>query len=157
MPNIIISNQKKIEVIEKVCHFFEAYYPEEWEWLKGEMKKLRQVSRSGYSDPQGRFTYVGVKVPTILVMAVQRILPEFGKDMGDLALLTKVCKDMDAHVPIHKDRQSLLIPASQWDKIYGAKSNVETPHDVEETEEGPDPQSSRDTASPEGADYRAEG
>jgi hypothetical protein len=142
--NIIIKNKSKIEVIEEVCRFFESHYPEEWEWMRTEMKKLRSVSRAGYSDPQGRYTHVSMKVPSVLFLSVQHILPDFGKSAEDIALITKVCKEMDAHVPISKERPSLLIPSHKWEEIYGDK-NAETPQD-------PDPQEDRPTATVEGSD-----
>lgn len=71
------------------------------------MKQIRQISTSGYRTSHGD-VHVAVKVPTMLFMACQYVMPDWGYDSDDLAQLTRLCGDYDGHVP-HK-RNSLLLP-----------------------------------------------
>lgn len=109
-PHVCVKGKAKLEVIDEVIKFFESRYPDYLEFCKQEIKKLKTVSRAGYYDQQGRYTHVSMKVPTLLFMAIQYILPDFGKTADDIALLTNRIKDLDAHIPMHKERVSLLVP-----------------------------------------------
>ena len=116
-PQILIHNRSKLEVIEEVARFFESHYPDYYQFCLDEIKKLRSVSRTGYTDPQGRYTHVSMKVPTLLFMAVQHILPEFGKDSDDIALLTKTLKQLDAHIPL-RPGHSLFIDKELYKSLH---------------------------------------
>lgn len=101
--DIYVKNAGKVNTILQVAKFFETHYPEEFkDWVE-DSKRLRTVSRSGFHDSQGNYTYVSMKVPTILYLACQWVMPGFGKDSDDVALLTRTLQELDGHAP-HKSR-----------------------------------------------------
>lgn len=101
--DIYIKNAGKTSTILQIAKWFEDNYPEDFaEWV-ADSKRLRHMSRSGYSDSKGNYTYVSMKVPTVLYLACQWIMPDFGKDSDDIALLTRTLKELDGHVP-HKSK-----------------------------------------------------
>ena len=115
---ILIRNKSKLEVIDETINALESLYPDYLTYCKQEITKLRQVSKPGFCDEKGREVRVTMKIPTILFMFLQQVIPDFGKTADDIALLTNRIKELDAHIPLHTDRTSLLVP-----KVFKARIN----------------------------------
>ena len=83
-----------------VAKAYVAIYPRKARWIRAQIKKLGEVSTSGYRA-RGHDVEVTVRVPTELWLFVQSLVPEFGKDSKDVEVLQRVWKDF----AVGKDRR----------------------------------------------------
>ena len=95
MPHIFIKKQGTEATLHEIVNWFQVNHPD-WvsEW-KREMLQLKKVSKATYKDEQGRESYVRFKVPSMLLLSIQHVMPGFGKDSDDIALMTRVLRDFD--------------------------------------------------------------
>lgn len=105
---IVMRGAGREKALVEIAQFFETHCPAEYkQWVK-EMLQLKKMSRASYTDKQGRETLVTMKVPTKLFMACQRVMPDFGQDSDDIALLTKVLRDLSGNAEYRC--KGLLLP-----------------------------------------------
>lgn len=143
MPGIIIKRQSKLDIIEQVARFFEAHFPDYYQFCLREIPKLRQISTAGYTDANGNYTYVHMKLPSVMWLSLQYIMrgmgyDDFGRTPEDVQLVTKCWKNLDAHVPMEREKVSLHIPKDVYNRIYkGIAADVENQEADQEEEEAP--------------------
>ena len=103
MSTIIIKNAAKEKAILETLKFFEARWPGVVKSWVDDMTAMKRVTNSTYKDQQGREYLVKMKVPSILFLALQHVIEDFGRDSDDIALLTRLCSDLNG-VPKFKSR-----------------------------------------------------
>lgn len=110
---IVIRGAAREKKLVEIAQFFETHCPAEYrQWIR-EMLQLKKMSRASYTDNLGRETLVTMKVPTKLFMGCQRVMPDFGEDSDDIALLTKVLRDLNGGRDYRC--RSLLLPPTYPD------------------------------------------
>lgn len=87
--------------LSDVASAYEGMYPARADFFKRNLKNLRDVTTGGYGQSRGDF-YCRVRVPTELLLYIQRWIPEFGRDSKDIDVLCKVWGDL---VRPRKDRR----------------------------------------------------
>ena len=92
---ILIKSKGTESTLHEIVNWFETHMPDEVVAWKEEMLKLKQVSKATYKDAAGRENHVQFKLPTLLFLSCQHIMPDFGKDSDDIQLLTKVLRDFN--------------------------------------------------------------
>jgi len=106
---ILIKNQAKEKALCEVAKFFEDRYPVYYKKCLDDMKELRVASNPGYQGGKDRFVYVKLKVPTVLWMACEAVIPGFGQDSDDVELFTKTLTALDGHANL-KSKPCLMVP-----------------------------------------------
>jgi hypothetical protein len=137
---IIIKKQSKLAIIEEVARFFEGQYPDYYQFCLREIPKLRGVSTAGYTDKNGNYTYVHMKLPSMMWLCLQYVMrcrgyEKFGQTPEDVQLVTKCWKNLDAHIPMEKERESLYIPKDVYTTIFGDAADVENEEEDQPKEE----------------------
>lgn len=87
--------------LNEVAKWYEAMFPARADFFKRSLKNLQQITTDGYAKQHGDF-YCSARVPTELLLFIQRWIPEFGRDSKDFDLLRKVWCDL---VRPRKDRR----------------------------------------------------
>lgn len=119
-----------LTIIEATLHFFEGRYPAYFKQCIDDMTALRGASVPSYKA-RGEDVYVSTKIPYMLFAAVrhvakcQGIEPPFGTSMDDIALMTRVAKALDAHVPV-KQGCALVLPPGFHQRIFGEQHADQT-------------------------------
>lgn len=90
----IKTRSAKAQLILDVAEAYQRLYPREFEWIKGELRKLREVSTGTYRAGRNGEMFCRVRVPKHLWLFLQCKDPDFGKDSADMELLCKLIPDI---------------------------------------------------------------
>ncbi len=87
----------KEKFLSEVASWYERMYPARADWFKTNLRLLREVNKNpdgSYRDARDREWRVRYRVPTELLMFIQRWVPDFGRDSADIDLLVRVWCDL---------------------------------------------------------------
>ena len=91
-----------------VAKYYQMMFPARADYFKRMLKQLKEVSVDGYQAGRSGKMYCSIRVPTELMMFMQRWIPEFGRDSADLELLAKVWCDL-LPVKDHRKHTRLIV------------------------------------------------
>lgn len=88
--------------IHEVAKAFRSMYPAKYRYITAGIKRLNQVVSDSSTGRRGkeRHLFFQIRVPTELMLFIQRWLPDFGRDHKDIELLQRCWPDL-----AHKDRR----------------------------------------------------
>jgi len=87
----------KEKFLNEIAKWYEAMYPARADFFKQGLRQLREINKNpdgSYRDAKDRECRVRYRVPTELLLFIQRWVPEFGKDSADIDLLVRVWCDL---------------------------------------------------------------
>lgn len=96
----------------EVAKWYETLYPARADFFKTSLRQLREVAKNpdgSYHDNQGRQYFVTFRVPTELLLFVQRWIPDFGRDSEDIELMCRVWCDLVRPAKDHRVRTRLYV------------------------------------------------
>jgi hypothetical protein len=129
---IVIKNKGIEDFLCQVANHWTAMYPKKADYFKRALANLRAVNKSpdgSYTTDGGKTWFVRYRVPTELLLFIQRWFPEFGKDSKDIDLLVRVWCDLVRVGKDHRPHTKLFV-----EKEF--RRNVEQPRSPDAT---PDP------------------
>lgn len=82
--------------LQEVARAWEMIYPAKADWFKQQLRRQREITVEGarFNCGKGREMRVMYRVPTELIMYIQRWVPDFGRDDKDQELLSRVWCDL---------------------------------------------------------------
>lgn len=84
----------RVNWLKEVADAWFTLYPHKADWFMRQLRYLREVTTDGYYSGKTGHMYVKTRVPTELLMYLQRWDPDFGRDSADMELLAKVWEDL---------------------------------------------------------------
>lgn len=101
----------------EVIRAYELMYPAKFAFILRSLRELQKVTRESSVDAKGRELRIQMRVPSEPFLFLQQLIPDFGKDSDDIALLCKVWGDF-ASARKDRRRRSLM-----WSKESAAPCN----------------------------------
>jgi hypothetical protein len=126
---IQIKNKGLEDFLCQVANAWTAMYPRKADYFKRALANLRAVNKNpdgSYTTDKGQTWHVRYRVPTELLLFVQRWFPEFGKDSKDIDLLVRVWCDLVRVGRDHRPHTKLFV-----DKEF--RRHVEQPRSPDAT------------------------
>lgn len=97
--------------LNEVARAWEVLYPNKADWLKRNLRRLREVTTNdgSYKNAGGGDYYVSLRIPTELWFYLRRWIPNFGDDSEDVELLKKVFCDLVRPARDHRRHTRLFV------------------------------------------------
>jgi hypothetical protein len=91
--SILVKNSAKEKILLDVIRAYEQIYPTKFAFFSRALAELRKVTKESSIDAKGRELRMEMRVPSELFLFLQSIMPDFGKDSDDIALLLRTWGD----------------------------------------------------------------
>lgn len=120
---IVIKNAGREKILLEIIKTWQDLYPRTFKTYLTWMRKYRQILKdpSGtFVDKKGRGVTHRIQVPTVLWLFIQRHIPDFGRNIDDLDLLSKCWCDF-ADIGRKKDNRKRTLIFNQGKKVEKQK------------------------------------
>lgn len=105
--SVYIKDAGKEKTLIEVIKAYELMYPAKFRFILGALRELQKVTKEKSVDAKGRELRIQMRVPSEPFLFLQQVIPGFGQDSDDIALLCRVWGDF-ANAKKDRRRRSLM-------------------------------------------------
>jgi len=97
----------KEKVLTEILETYRREYPVRYRFFREALRKMWEVSKNpdgSFVDQKGREARISMRVPTELMLFIQRHIEDFGRDYEDIKLLKRVAEEFFPRTHLRRSR-----------------------------------------------------